>query len=121
MDESIMERLQDISGYMGGAISNYTGECLVCDAARISGNLEETSATFNDIFRKSHKVSNDLKLGKTEIMEIHTEKSIILMACSGEDERVHIHLFAVFAKDGNSALGKMAIKKILPQAVEMLS
>jgi len=121
MDESILDDLSSIKGYLGGAINNYTGECLVCDAAKLSGNLEETSATFNDVFRDSHKISNNLKLGATEIMEIHTEKAVILMGCSGEDARVHLHMFAVFSKDGNVALGKMALKKILPKAVEMLS
>ena len=121
MDESILASLSDVKGYLGGAVNNYTGECLVCDAAKLSGNLEETSATFNDIFRDSHKVSKNLKLGATEVMEIHTEKAVILMACSGEDARVHLHIFAVFSSDGNVALGKMALKKVLPKAVEMLA
>lgn len=121
MDETIMESLSSVKGYLGGAISNYTGECLVCDAQRLSGNLEETSATFNDIFRDSHKVSKNLKLGATQVMEIHTEKGKVIMACSGEDARVHLHIFAIFSSDGNVALGKMAIGKILPQAVEALS
>lgn len=121
MDESIMENLAAVKGYLGGAINNYTGECLVCDAARLSGNLEETSATFNDVFRDSHKISKNLKLGATEIMEIHTEKAVILMGCSGEESRVHLHMFAVFQSDGNVALGKMALKKTLPKAVEMLA
>jgi len=121
MDESIMEALQSVKGYLGGAVNNYTGECLVCDAQRLSGNLEETSSTFNDIFRDAHKVSKNLKLGRTEIMEIHTEKGKVLMGCSGEDARVHLHIFAIFASDGNVALGKMALNKILPKAVEALS
>ena len=121
MDETIMEDLQAVKGYMGGAINNYTGECLVCDAQRLTGNVEETSATFNDIFRDSHKVSRALKLGATEIMEIHTEKGKVLMGCSGEDARVHLHIFAIFSSDGNVALGKMALNKILPKAVEALS
>ena len=121
MDESVMESLASIKGYMGGAINNYTGECLVCDTGKLSGNLEEVSATFNDVFRDAHRISNSLKLGSTEIMEIHTEKAQVLMGCSGEDARVHLHIFAIFAKDGNAALGKMALNKILPKAVEMLS
>jgi predicted regulator of Ras-like GTPase activity (Roadblock/LC7/MglB family) len=121
MDESIMEGLQSVKGYLGGAINNYTGECLVCDAQKLSGNLEEVSATFNDIFRDSHAVSKNLKLGATHIMEIHTEKGKVLMGCSGEDERVHLHIFAIFSEDGNVALGKMALDKILPQAVKALS
>ncbi len=121
MDESIMEALSSVKGYMGGTINNYTGECLICDVAKLSGNLEEVSATFNDIFRDAHKIATNLKLGSAEIMEIHTEKANVLMGCSGEDARVHIHIFAIFAKDGNVALGKMALQKVLPEAVAMLS
>ncbi len=43
------------------------------------------------------------------------------MGCSGEESRVHLHMFAVFQADGNVALGKMALKKTLPKAVEMLA
>ncbi len=98
MDESVMEGLKSVKGYLGGAINNYTGECLVCDAEKLSGDLEQTSATFNDIFRDSHKISKGLKLGETEIMEIHTSKAVILMGCSGEDSRVHLHIFAILIK-----------------------
>ena len=121
MDESILEGLASIKGYLGGAINNYSGECLICDAAKLSGDLETVSATFNDIFRDAHAVSKKLKLGATDIMEIHTEKAVVLMGCSGEDARVHLHAFAVFNTDGNVALGKMALKKVLPQAVEALA
>jgi len=121
MDESILEDLAAVKGYLGGAISNYTGECLVCDADKLTGNLEEVSATFNDIFRDSHAVSKKLALGATQIMEIHTEKAVILMGCSGEESRVHLHMFAVFKSDGNVALGKLSMRRILPKAVEMLA
>ena len=121
VDESIMEPLIGINGYMGGAVNNYTGECLVCDSTKISGNLEEVSATFNDVFRDAHKISKSLQLGATEIMELRTEKAIILMACSGEDARVHLHIFAIFSKDGNVALGKMALDKVVRTSVEALS
>lgn len=121
MDETIMEDLASVKGYLGGAINNYTGECLVCDAQRLTGNLEETSATFNDIFRDAHAVSKNLKLGSTKIMEINTEKGKVIMGCSGEDARVHLHIFAIFSEEGNVALGKMAINKILPKAVDALA
>ncbi len=116
-----MESLHNVKGYLGGSISNYTGECLICDTHRLSGNVEEASATFNDIFRDSHRVSKALKLGGTKIMEIQTEQSNVLMGCSGEGARVHLHIFAIFTLDGNMTLGKLAISKILPLAVESVS
>ncbi len=120
MDETIMDRLMAVKGYLGGAINNHTGECLICHANKLSGNLEEISATFNDIFTDAHKISTQLKLGKTDIVEIHTEKAIILMACSGANAKFHIHMFALFQHEGNITLGKMALGKIIPEAIEIL-
>jgi len=157
MNENIMKALQDISGYMGGAISNYRGECLICDTVKISEDLEESratfseifqranrtaesnsesasesvklskseieemAATFNEVFRRANRASHGLKLGNTELIEIQMGKSTVLMASSGEEERVYIHIFALFAKDGNIGLGKIAIQKILSHVTEMLS
>lgn len=121
MEDTIMKNFKTINGYMGGAITKYTGECLICDSFKLEGKLEEVSLTFNDIFRASHKVSNSLKLGATEVMEIHTKESNILMGCSGENSPIHIHIFAIFNKTGNIALGKFQLKKVLPEAVAELS
>jgi len=153
VNENIMKALQDISGYRGGVISNYTGECLICDTIEVAqsdaetsatfseifqranqasqepkpqstltkAEIEESAATFNEVFRRAHRASHGLNLGNTEVMEIQMEQSIVLMACSGEEERVYIHIFAIFAKNGNIGLGKIAIQKILRQVTQMLS
>jgi len=121
MDENIMEGLRSVKGYLGGAVSNYTGECLICDTQELSGDLRETSLAFNDLFRNSHKISKNLKLGATRIMEIHTEEGKIIMGCSGEDARAHLHIFAIFAIDGNTALGKIALIETLSKAMDLFS
>ena len=123
MDESIMKPLQSVKGYLGAAINNYTGECSVCNVQRLSLNVEETSATFNDMLRDSHKVSKNLKLSATKIMEIQTLKGKVIKVirgCSGEDAKVHLHIYAMFSDDGDVALGKMVINKMLPQAVDAM-
>ena len=82
--------------------------------------MEFSAATMNDIFRTAHKATKDLHLGKTQTMSINTPESVILMACSGEDSRAHIHVFAIFAKDGNHALGRMTIEKSIPKILDAL-
>ena len=121
INESIFDDIKQINGYLGVGISQYTGELLLFDKANDNINLEETSVIFNDVFRSSHALSKKLSLGKTNIMEITTESSKILMACSGEDSSVHLHLFAIFKNDGNVALAKMILPKILNSAVSKLS
>ncbi len=88
----------------GSGLSQFTGELLLHDYINENLKLEETLVTFNDVFRNSHSLSQHLSLGKLEIMELTTTDSKILMACSGENSPIHLHLFAVFKKDGNVAL-----------------
>ena len=121
INESIFDDIKQINGYLGVGISQYTGELLLLDKANESINLEETSVIFNDVFRSSHSLSKKLSLGKTQIMEITTDSAKILMACSGEDSSVHLHVFAIFKNDGNVALAKMILPRILNKSVTDLS
>ena len=121
INESIFDDIKQINGYLGIGISQYTGELLLFDKANDNINLEETSVIFNDVFRNTHTLSRKLSLGNTKIMEITTENSKILMACSGEDSPVHLHVFAIFKNDGNVALAKMVLPKILNKSVSELS
>jgi len=121
ISESIFEDIKQINGYLGAGISQYTGDLLLFDKADSKINLEETAVIFNDVFRSSHSLSKKLSLGKTTLMEITTENSKILMACSGEDSSIHLHAFAIFRQDGNVALAKMVLPKILRESVVGLS
>jgi len=121
INESIFNDIKQINGYLGVGISQYTGELLLLDKANDNINLEETSVIFNDVFRSSHSLSKKLSLGKTQIMEITTDNAKILMACSGENSSVHLHVFAIFKNDGNVALAKMILPRILNKSVTELS
>jgi len=121
INESIFDDIKQVNGYLGVGVSQYTGELLLFHKSDKKINLEETAVIFNDVFRSSHTLSTKLSLGKTEIMEITTERAKILMACSGEDASLHLHVFAIFAKDGNVALAKMILPKILRETVASLS
>jgi predicted regulator of Ras-like GTPase activity (Roadblock/LC7/MglB family) len=121
INESIFNEIKQINGYLGVGISQYTGELLLIDKLSDNINLEETSVIFNDVFRSSHSLSQKLSLGKTEIMEITTENAKILMACSGENSSLHLHVFTIFKNDGNVALAKMILPRILNKSVAELS
>ncbi len=121
IDEKILQDLMNIKGYRAAAISTNAGELIISDTQKLKTDLSEVAATFNDIFVDSHVVSKQMGLGSAQMMEIHTEGAVALMSCSGEDARIHLHMFAIFTLDGNITLAKMAIKKILPKAVELLA
>jgi predicted regulator of Ras-like GTPase activity (Roadblock/LC7/MglB family) len=121
INETIFDDIKQINGYLGSGLSQFTGELLLHDYINENLKLEETLVTFNDVFRNSHSLSQHLSLGKLEIMELTTTDSKILMACSGENSPIHLHLFAVFKKDGNVALAKLIMPRILNKAVKELT
>jgi len=124
MLDKVLDRLKDIKGYMGSAICDYKGEILVADIASFDATRDEYEiimGTFNDIFRAAQKASKSLDLGRTYDMTIETEQSTIVTICSGEDARVHIHLYAIFDKEGNANLGKLTLKKIVPIVLNELT
>ncbi len=124
MLDKVLDRLKDIKGYMGSAVCDYKGEVLVADIASFdmsSDDYQIIMGTFNDIFRDAHKASRSLDLGRTEEMTIETERSTMVTVCSGTDARAHIHLYAIFDKEGNSNLGKMTLKKIVPEVLKELT
>ena len=50
MDESIMDRLITVKGYLGGGISSHTGDCVACHSISSSNNFENMLDSFADIF-----------------------------------------------------------------------
>lgn len=121
LEDSQLDSLKGINGYKAAAIADYTGELLISDNGTLAGDLAVSAATMNDIFRSAHKASKDLDLGVTQMMQLETTGDIVLMACSGEDARAHIHVFAIFDKEGNRALAKIAMDKLVPQVVDSLT
>ena len=121
INESIFNDIKQVNGYLGVGISQYTGDIILIDKANSKINLEETAIIFNDVFRNSHSLSKNLSLGKTKLMEITTEDAKILMGCSGVDSPIHLHIFAIFKDDGNVALAKLVLPRILNKAISELA
>ncbi|SHO81606.1 hypothetical protein MNB_SV-15-153 [hydrothermal vent metagenome] len=121
IDESILENIGNVKGYIASGITTASGELIVSDTHKLKTDFSEVAATFNDIFADSHTVAGAMGLGIAKLMELQTESAVVLMSCSGEDSRIHLHGFAIFAKDGNITLAKMALKKIMPLAVDGLA
>lgn len=121
LEDTLLDDLKGINGYKAAAIADYTGEILISDNGTLGSDLAVSAATMNDIFRSAHKASKDLDLGVTQTMQLDTTGDIILMSCSGEDARAHIHVFTIFDKEGNRALAKMAMDKLIPKIVDKLT
>jgi len=121
MLETLLDDVKTIGGYKAAAILDLTGEILISDASNLKGDLNMAVAVFNDIFTTGHKTVDRLSLGVTRNMQFMTSDGIIMMECSGEDERIHIHMFVILGAEGNHALARMQMAKAIPRAIKELT
>ena len=119
--EKYLESLKEIKGYRAAGIMNYTGEMLVYDTQDPHIDLGIVGATFNDIFRSAHEASTKIGLEACKETVINTPKGVVIMRCSGVDAPVHFHLISILAADGNQALMKMQIEKLVGPILQELS
>jgi predicted regulator of Ras-like GTPase activity (Roadblock/LC7/MglB family) len=93
---------------------NFTGETLENDSKDPNIDLNYLCAMFNDIFLSAHKVCE--KTGFNDPLEttIVTPKGIVLMRCSGTQSKTHIHVIAILEPDGNHALMKIEMERMMP-------
>lgn len=121
MLDTLLDDIKTIAGYKAAAILDSTGEVLISDASNLKGDLDMAVAVFNDIFVTGHKTVTQLSLGVVRNMQFMTSEGIILMECSGADERIHIHMFVILGAEGNHALTRMQMAKAIPKAVTELT
>ena len=119
--EKHIQALKEIKGYKAGGIMNFTGEMLASDSDDPNIDLTLVGATFNDIFRSAHEASKKIGLEACKEAVISTPKGLVVMRCSGVDSKVHFHLIGIMAADGNQALMKMQIEKMVPPVMEELA
>ncbi len=119
--ESILERLRGIKGYKGSGIMNFTGETLAADSLDSSLDLASAGAVFNDVFRSAQETAEISGLHICHELTLKTRDCIIILCSSGVESAVPFHLIAVLDKDGNQALTKMQLAKIIPLAAQELN
>lgn len=119
LEEQLVE-LKKINGFKAAAIMNYTGEILVSETVDPNIDLDLVGATFNDIFRTAHEASIKIGLEACSETSIKTPNGVILMRCSGVEAAVHFHLITIMAADGNQALAKMQMDKLVPSVMAEL-
>lgn len=119
--EKYLEELKSIKGYQAVAIMNFTGEVLASDTIDKNADLNMVGATFNDIFRSAHEACEKIGFQACRETIIQTPSGTIVMCCSGVDAMVHFHVIGILTGDGNQALMKMQIEKIIPKIMAELA
>ncbi len=119
--EKYLEQFKSINGYKASGIMTFTGEVLASDSIDANIDLAMVGATFNDIFRSAHEASEKIGLKACKETTINTPNGQIIMRCSGVKAKVHYHMIVIINKDGNLALAKMEMEKMVPRIMEELA
>jgi predicted regulator of Ras-like GTPase activity (Roadblock/LC7/MglB family) len=119
--ESILEILRGIKGYKGSGIMDFTGETIAADCLDSNLNLASIGAVFNDVFRSAHEKAECSGLRACNELTLKTQDAIIIICGSGAESAVPFHLIAVLDKDGNQALAKIQLARIIPLAAQELN
>lgn len=118
--ESYLAELKEIKGYKAAGIMHYTGEMLASDWTGSEVDVNLVGATFNDIFRSSHSACQKIGLEACTETVISTPKGQVIMRCSGVNAASHFHMLTVLTSDGNQALAKMRMEKMVPKIMAEL-
>ena len=113
--EQSMKRLRTVSGYLGSAVLNFSGETLYMDAENTGVDIAYSASIFNDAFRMISESSLDVGFSEASFVETKTHDGhVFLINSVGEDNSdsfSKLNVFAIFRDDGNVALAKMIIEK----------
>lgn len=119
--EALLDEIKGVNGYVASAIMDFTGEMLATNSSSSTVDLQVAGATFNDIFRAAHAAAGKVGFKSASDLVVQTPEGVIIMMCTGVEQKAHLHLITILAKDGNQALAKMAMHKIAPKAIEQLA
>ncbi|MCI5146703.1 MAG: hypothetical protein D3923_14560, partial [Candidatus Electrothrix sp. AR3] len=70
--------------------------------------------------RTSEEAAEKAGLRTCDELVLKTPQRLIVMCCSGAESALHFHLITVLEKDGNQALTKMQLARIVPLLDEEL-
>jgi CheY-like chemotaxis protein len=104
-----------INGYRAAAIMKASGEILAQDAIKGSIDLRLVGETLNDFFRNACEASGKIGLESCHEAVLGTRSETLIMACDGGDGVAANLVLAVFGADGNQALGRREMRKVISQ------
>lgn len=120
-----LARLKELDGFIAAGAFSAEGEMLA-EVSSSDMHLAEVGALANDVLLKAQKSTDIMGVGRGNVIHIAAPKANILVRCLNENTdfsaneagRAHVHLVLVLAADGNIALGKMLVEKVILQVAE---
>ncbi len=117
--KELIEKLKSIDGFIAAGAFSPNGEMLA--EVTMGSSLAELGALANDVLLKSQKTTDIMGVGRGNMIHITAPKANILVRCLNENTdfaanepgRAHVHMVLVITPEGNVALGKMRLEKVI--------
>lgn len=109
----LLAGFKSITGYRASAILRDSGEIIVQDAISASIDLRLVGETLSDFFIKAREASGKIGLEFCREALLGTRSEIMIMGCSDEVRGESKLVLAIFGADGNQALGRREMRKVL--------
>ncbi len=109
----LLAAFKGVPGYRAAAIIKEGGEVAAQDAINSSIDLLLVGATLQDFFRNIREATSKIGLDSCSEAVLGTRSEMIIMAHSGGAGESDIMVFAVFGADGNQALGRREMRKVV--------
>ncbi len=108
----ILKELSDVKGYLGAGVFTPQGELLE-GTADISGiHFEQAGSLIHDALTDAKKMTREIGFGNLEMLQFYSEMGIIFAICHN-DGAMHFHTILVIKTDGNIAMAKLKLKKVV--------
>jgi predicted regulator of Ras-like GTPase activity (Roadblock/LC7/MglB family) len=111
---ALLTGLRKVAGYRGAAVVDDTGEVLAQDNVERDLDMELFGAMVLDLIRAGRKVAGETGLGDYRELILAAESGVLLCASPAHPDAEPLNALVLLGPDGNRALAKISLKKILP-------
>lgn len=122
-----LDSLRSVDGFVGAAAFLPSGN-MVAEVSNGELDLAEFGVLANDLLLKTQKTTDIMGIGRGNDLHVTTPKAHVIVRCLNEntdpatDEpgRAHVHMVLVLSPEGNVALGKMYLEKVIQQTARLM-
>ena len=119
MFDKAFDKLQNMKECLALELTDNTGEPIFFFENKKDIGIKEISKKANAVLQGMHELSKSNTLGSITSIQVSSDEYTMFSSCSGEEERIHIHLFVLFSANANIALSKIAIEESIKEALSI--
>lgn len=118
----LMNELVDIKGYKASAIMTCEGELLYLNSTDYAtGNLSPLMEALNGFFEQTCDIAEKSGFVSCGEVSLQTGADVVVIRCSGQDCLVGIRLLVLVEEQGNVAIMRRRLSKLLPQIMQCIT